>query len=317
MGYNTQTGPTGPLPTESIDELLKPPTQPVRTVIDTDTDNEIDDHFAVIYALLSDALSVEAIYSAPFDNPRSDGPQDGMEKSYNRILELIDLVGHTITEQSVFHGSSRWMSSTSDPIESPATEDLLTRASDTEDVLYVISLGAPTNVASAIEQDPGIIDDIVIVWLGGHPHTWHNASEFNLFQDMSASQLLFDSGVPLVQVPCKNVAEQVRTTGPELEKHLRNKGKIAEYLLDLFRGYDPSQYEYEETADDVYSHEIWDLTPIAYLVNSEWVPTHLVHSPELSHDQTYNIDTSRHLIRVAQDAKRDFIFDDLFTKVTM
>ncbi len=50
-------------------------------VLDTDTFNEIDDQFAVIYALHSkERLQVEAFYAAPFHNELSSGPKDGMEK---------------------------------------------------------------------------------------------------------------------------------------------------------------------------------------------------------------------------------------------
>ena len=53
--------------------MLEPPGSRVRMVLDTDTYNEIDDQFAVVYALLStEKLDVEAIYAAPFHNNRSD-----------------------------------------------------------------------------------------------------------------------------------------------------------------------------------------------------------------------------------------------------
>ena len=64
--------------------LAYPPGK-IRMVLDTDTYNEIDDQFAVVYALLSpELLKVEAIYAAPFSNDNSSGPGDGMEKSYAR-----------------------------------------------------------------------------------------------------------------------------------------------------------------------------------------------------------------------------------------
>jgi hypothetical protein len=62
--------------------LLEPPAGPVHMVLDTDTYNEIDDQFAVVYSLLSPNLTVEAFYAAPFHNRRSSGPADGMERSY-------------------------------------------------------------------------------------------------------------------------------------------------------------------------------------------------------------------------------------------
>ena len=60
-------------------------------VLDTDTYNEIDDQFALVYALLCpEKLNVEAVYAAPFTNDRSTGPGDGMEKSYEEILRLLE-----------------------------------------------------------------------------------------------------------------------------------------------------------------------------------------------------------------------------------
>ena len=48
-------------------ERLAPPTGPVRLLIDTDTANEIDDQYALAWALLSpEHMSVEAVTAEPF-----------------------------------------------------------------------------------------------------------------------------------------------------------------------------------------------------------------------------------------------------------
>ena len=49
------------IPNDVMLKRLKPPTGGVSLVLDTDTYNEIDDQFAVIYALLSEQVKVEAI----------------------------------------------------------------------------------------------------------------------------------------------------------------------------------------------------------------------------------------------------------------
>ena len=75
---------------EFLIDRLKLPTGHSRIVIDTDTYNEIDDQFAVVYALLSqEELTVEALYAAPFYNHRSDGPGQGMELSFDEIVRLL------------------------------------------------------------------------------------------------------------------------------------------------------------------------------------------------------------------------------------
>ena len=74
--------------------LLDPPAGKVRMVLDTDTYNEIDDQFALVYALLSpERVAVEAIYAAPFHNSRSSGPADGMRKSYEEIVRVLARLG--------------------------------------------------------------------------------------------------------------------------------------------------------------------------------------------------------------------------------
>ena len=59
------------IPNDVMLKKLKPPTGKVSMILDTDTYNEIDDQFAVIYAMLSEEPEVEAIYAAPFHNNRS------------------------------------------------------------------------------------------------------------------------------------------------------------------------------------------------------------------------------------------------------
>lgn len=75
-------------------DRLKPPEGKVSMVLDTDTYNEVDDQFALVYAYLSkDKIDLQAVYAAPFKNKRSESPGDGMEKSYEEICRLLDLLG--------------------------------------------------------------------------------------------------------------------------------------------------------------------------------------------------------------------------------
>ena len=145
---------------------LQSPVGTVRMVLDTDTANEIDDQFALVWALLSpERLSLEAIYAAPFYadwHPGSTSPKDGMEKSYAEILKVLSLMDTPVTNP-VFKGSSDFLPGHGQPAaDSDAVRDLIERARQ-PGLLYVVSIGAITNVASAILQAPDIIDEIVVV----------------------------------------------------------------------------------------------------------------------------------------------------------
>ena len=299
------------LPTEQRLTHLQPPDGPIRVVLDTDTYNEIDDQFAVVYALFSpERLQVEAIYAAPFLNNRSESAGDGMEKSYEEILRLLDRTG-TSPEGLVHRGSDAFLSDYNEPIESEATRDLIERAMSSDEPLYVLTIGAPTNIASALLIEPRLVEKIVVVWLGGKGLDWPYASEFNLQQDMLSSKVLFDSGVPLVQIPTQPVSSHLLITLPEAESYLKGKGAIADYLLKILQDY-PKEHNSDEYA---WSKVIWDISAIGYVINPAWFQTELRSTPILTDQQTYSVDHHRPLYRVATYLERDRIFGDLFQKI--
>jgi len=292
---------------EILLQRLKPTTNKVKVVIDTDTYNEVDDQFAVVYALLSpEQMEVEAIYAAPYHNNRSKGAADGMEKSYEEILRLMDkmAIDH---EGLIYRGSEGFLKDYNQPLKSDAAKDLVKRAMASEEPLYVLALGAPTNVASAILMEPKIIEKIVVVWLGGKGLEWNTAREFNLQQDMLSSKLLFDSGVPLIQIPAEPVTSHLLTTIPELDTYLKGQGAIGDYLIEIFKDYHDDHY--------AYSKIIWDIAVIAYVINPTWFKTEIRHSPILTDQITYSFDNSRHLIRLVTYLNRDKIFGDMFRKI--
>ncbi len=299
--------------------LQTPDTFPVRYVLDTDTFNEIDDQFAVTYSLLCpDKLSVEKLYAAPFHNELSDGPGDGMEKSYAEIKRLLHRLGKC-SEELALRGSTRWLSD-GQPVASEAACDLVERGMSASSIqpLYVAAIGAPTNIASALLMEPRLVEKIVVIWLGGHPLHWPHNAEFNLRQDVLASQILFASGVPLVWIPCAGVAEQLRTTLAEVDRYVRPCGEIGQYLAATYQ----SCHD-EHTG---YSRVIWDLSAPAWLTLSQSshsqskggigaIESDIISAPILNDDLSWTRTSGRHLIRCAWHVRRDDIFSDLFRRL--
>ncbi len=288
--------------------LLEPSTGIVDIVIDTDTYNEIDDQFAVTYALLSpERLHVEAIYAAPFHNERSSGPADGMRKSYEEILRLLARLGRS-PDRFAHEGATRWLIAPDRPVPSPAVDDLIDRAlRDRAKPLYVVGIGAPTNIASALLLAPEIAAKIVVVWLGGNASYWPTASEFNLKQDPPASRVLFDSGVPLVHVPCLPVTDHLCTTEAEIDRFVKGRGVIGDYLSETYSACYDNHFGR--------SRAIWDLGPLAWLVNPAWTDSVLTASPILTSELTWSHDPHRHAVREIRRIDRDAIFADLFLKL--
>lgn len=296
------------IPEEALLERLQPASGRVRMVLDTDAYNEIDDQFAIIHALLSPKhLSVEAIYAAPFSNRRACDSAEGMEKSYQEILKILFLLGLAF-ENFAFRGSPRYLEDLEDPVQSDASSDLVERAMKSrDDPLYVVAIGAITNVASAILMEPEIISRIVVVWLGGHGLHWPDTREFNLMQDPVASRLIFDCGVPLVHIPCLGVASHLITSLAEIERYVAGRGTVGDYLAEIFRTFSSDHY--------ARSKVLWDISTVGYLIHHEWVPTQIVPSPVLTDQLTWEKNQNRHPVRSALYVRRDEIYRDLFTKL--
>lgn len=289
-------------------ERLQHPGKKLHMVLDTDTYNEVDDQFALAYAVNSpNALHIEAVYAAPFLNHRSCSPEDGMQKSYEEILRVLGMF-HIPSQDFVFHGSRAYLRDIHTPQESDAARDLVKRALSFQgDSLYVVGIGALTNIASAILMEPKIINRIVVVWLGGNAFHWKDTDEFNLKQDIYAARIIFDSGVPLIHIPCMGVASHLLTTVPELEYYLKDRDGIGTYLTDIVKGYCDQSFGWSKV--------IWDIAAIAWLVNPEWVPARIVHSPIVTDQLTWSFDDSRHFIKSAIHVDRDQIFADFFRKL--
>jgi hypothetical protein len=289
--------------------LLSPRPGRLRAVLDTDTYNEIDDQFALVQAwLCPERISLEAIYAAPFHNNRSAGPGDGMEKSHEEILELLSRL-EVRPEGLVHRGVTDYVGPARAARPAAAVDDLIrrARAGSPDDPLYVIAIGAISNVASALLMAPDIIDRVVVIWLGGHAMNWPHQVEFNLKQDVQGAQALFGSGVPIVLVPCMGVVSHLTSTVPEIEAHVEPYGAIGAFLAQRFKEYSDDHVGWAK--------EIWDMAAVAWLLDDRWAPSDLRPTPILTDQITYSFDHSRPLLRYVRYVDRNAILKDFFARL--
>ena len=276
--------------TEQFLKNLESPTNPVDVVLDTDAYNEVDDRYAIAYLLLNkERLNTKAIYAAPFISTKVSTVEEGMETSYNTILEILKLLNESV---SVIKGSKSYLKNkvshverlynnilkrpfseyegTPSPdsenmyVDSPAARDLVSRAKNysPQNPLYVVCIGAITNIASAILMDKSIVDNIVVVWLGGK--AWHhiNAKEFNLVQDYNAIRTVMNSGVPFVQLPCLGVVSHFKISKAEIDLWLKGTTPIADYLAE-----ETIKCMQPWAQDDFWTTSLYDVAAVAWLLN--------------------------------------------------
>ena len=298
---------------EELIKRLQKPAGPVDVVIDTDTYNEVDDQYALAFLIKSaEKLNLTGIYAAPFFNKLSSSPADGMEKSYNEIFKILSLMKRDDLNKLVKKGSETFLLSETEPVESQAACDLAERAMlySPEKPLYVVAIGAITNIASAILINPRITDKIVIVWLAGNSLDWPHTNEFNMSQDAAAARVIFNSGAAVVQLPCMGVVSAFTVSEPELNYWLRGKNDLCDYLVDY-----TAKSALKDGGLPNWTRVIWDVTAVAWLLDEDLMLDRLEHIPIPQYDHHYSFDSTRHFYRYVYHINRDKLFQILFRKL--
>lgn len=292
---------------------LSVPQGRIDVVLDTDAYNEIDDRFAIAYLIKSkEKLDTKAIYAAPFFNAKSTGPKDGMEKSHDEILRILSLLEE---KYEVFRGSEKYLDDEKTPVLSSAALDLAERAKSysPEKPLYVVAIGAITNIASAILLNPDVAENTVVVWLGGHAHHYCHTDEFNMRQDIAAARVVMKSGVPFVQLPCRGVVDCFTVSKPELEFWLKGKNALADYLATSTIAAADSYAK-----GTPWTRVIWDVTAVAWLLNDagQFMESRIIPTPLPTYDYLYATNFTGHPMRYVYSIRRDRLMNDLIRKLT-
>lgn len=289
---------------------LLPPTDCVDAVLDTDTYNEVDDQFALSYMLKkTDKIHTLAIYAAPFFNSRVESPAAGMERSYQEIVTLQRLLG---TEVPAYRGSADYLPDEKTPVESEAARHLveLAKGYSPEKPLYVVAIGAITNIASALIMDPTIAENLVIVWLGGSALHRTDVEEFNMMQDYPAVRVVFGCGAPVVMFPCAGVVDVFRTSEWELRHWIGGKNELCDYLIGCV------VEEAESYAKGKpWTRIIWDVTAVAWLTDADRFFKHRLETNLIAEDGGHYTADPSCPIRYVYQVKRDALFEDLFNTI--
>ena len=298
-------------------DLDKTHNEMIDCILDTDTYNEIDDQFAIAYMLKnSDKINVKGITIAPFLNFKSSTVPLSIEKSYNEAQKIVKLCNREDISNIIIKGSRSFLKDEKTYVESEACDFIINESLkyNSEKRLYIIAIGAITNVASAILKDESIIDRITVVWLGGNSYDFYNNNcpEFNLMGDIAAARVVMTKCKSFVQLPCMGVVSEFKTTRYELEHFLLGKGDLADYLCK-----NVIEYRNETSKNPAWSKVIWDVCAIAYLINKDErfmvVRERNVKIPSLE-DGSYK-ETLDRKIKYVEYIKRDSLMIDLFRKL--
>ncbi len=233
--------------------------------IDADTGNETDDIYALFYALSDTTIDVVGVSSAHFNNADLVTFQKWNQydtKGINTLAisqQLNENLLRIMGRLSIAHplGADRQMGRAWGGREwrvSPAAQAIIAtvKGLTKNEKLAVLSLGALTNIASAIAIDTSIATHIICYALGAKYNVekgWWNKSEFNIRNDLNAFDYLLDNvSVDLVIMPT-DVAYPFRFERDSLYTALNDKVPVQHML----------KQRWEETNPQDRVRTLWDL----------------------------------------------------------
>ncbi len=289
-----------------------------RVILHTDFLNEADDPFAVAHALMTPSFSVERLIAGHFDAyPQEYGKGSTAHASYQELLRFLEVMDCGEYRSVTCCGAEHALLSETEPVCSDGAKAIIEEAMrDDPRPLYILLQGAVTDLASAILMEPAICRHMTAVWVGGGDYP-EGGDEFNLWNDIHGANVLFQSQMPLWQIP-RNTYKQLAVTLAELQYKVRPCGQVGRYLFDVI-----DTYNRKMGHETVWPHgETWGLgdnAGIAVLLEEEERISHkMISAPRVEADTMRYVSAGdTRPIRVYQQIDARQTLEDLFAKLAI
>ena len=228
--------------------------KPRRIIIDTDPG--VDDAFALMLALGSPELKVEAITAVAGNVP--------LELTLPNALRLREICGRNdvpvaggaasplvrkLVTASYAHGENglggvEFPAPVTKPVEENAADLIVRLVRQHPGEITLVPIGPLTNIALALRAAPELAKMVPqIVLMGGSLSGGNEtpSAEFNFYVDPEAAAMVFDSGIPIMMVGL-DVTEKVVLTEERLRRLEANTkrvsraaARIARSLVETYR----------------------------------------------------------------------------------
>lgn len=262
-----------PDPAQRLVPRIPPKGVRIPVIFDSDAKNEIDDQWALALALLRpDRFDIRGFVATTYGDP----PRANAVELSALEIELILQKAGVSGRWPVKRGSARMRDMvTSSPSE--GVDFIIERAmaATPENPLWIVGLGAATNLASAYLKEPRIKDRIVAFW---HFRTkWPDRCEnFNVFGDRNAARVVFHSAMSFVLF---DTGTDLTCPMRESEANVRPYGELGRYL---------HEYRLTSAYFQQANKGFFDLGDIAALVDPEAARWEVTPCPTVRADLVYD-----------------------------
>lgn len=265
MSRRTQVRPTpAQLLLLALVILVRSPSALARTqvILSTDVGNEIDDQWVVAYLLVdSEDFDVLGIISAHAPSL----PDPSAHYTYLILRDEVETRLGMLQHPPLLEGSSTPLKNVKTPELNPGVDFIVSSSKQFSSAhrLTVLTIGAATDVASAILEDPSTVERIRVIAMGFK--NWpQGGDEFNVANDVHAWQVILNSEVPVV-VGCADVCRaNLSLTLVQAGKLISKHGPIGAWLWSEFESWYYRFVKPLRVDDFSRSWVIWDIITAAY-----------------------------------------------------
>lgn len=282
----------------------------VAVVLSTDVGNEIDDQWAITYMLANPAFDVQGVISAHAPSL----PDPSAHATYLVLKDVVERRLGLVSHPPLFEGSNLPLANVKTPRPNSGVDFLVdaSKRFTQQKRLVVLTIGAATDVASAILQDPSIVNRIKVVAMGFKNLT-DGGKEYNVENDAFAWQVILDSNVP-VTIGCADVCQRYLALGFEdAKKMISEHGPIGEWLWNEYQAWYFRSVKPLREHDFSKSWVIWDIITLADELGMTTEET--ISRPRLNSDLSFAPGQSGKTIKwiTAVDSAR--LWDDFIRKL--
>ena len=290
----------------------------IRVIVLSDAKNEADDAFAIVHALLTPSFDVRGIIAGHFGVPGSVEASMGEIETLRQLLGLGDDIVLAVGAPGPLESFEKCAVPSDSRVYPELAIDLIACEAMSNDSrpLYLLCMGALTDVALLLRAHPEVKNRLTVVWTGGgrYPRGGHEA---NLARDVQAAIEVFDSGVPIWQLP-SGAYKQLAVPLSELRLRVVDEGDLGAHLMDQLEQF----IEANVDKKDWVNPESWvlgDQAVVGVLLAEQKDCYDLVPAPGIDADTPcYTMPPdSKHMIRVYRSLNERLVLEDMYSKLRL
>ena len=279
----------------------------IRVILDTDAACEADDPFAIAHALMSPKLIVEGITAEHF------AVEGSVQRSLQEIQTILKAMGRDEVPALEGEKGALDVDATGD---SKAVDFIISQAlKEDRHPLYILAMGAITNVASAFRKCPEIIGRVTVVWIGTHGIHFGELPfrEFNAGNDVKAANEVLQSGAKVWLIP-SYVYATMHIGLAEIQNRIYPCGAIGRHLFENMVAYNRTEGAAWTPGE---SWSLGDSPSVAAVLNPGCGHFTEIPAPWINEDTSSSPKEDSPVIRIYSDMDSRYVLEDFISKIQL